>query len=241
MAISGIADYTGYNPDYIPDKPGSELDKYDFLKLIVAQLQYQDPLEPLRSSEFMTQMSALGQLEQIQNLNANFEEMMMSQGVIYGSQLIGQTVQAIDQSTKSVIEGVVGRVSVIDDEVKVQVGDTTVALKDIISVNPWTSSTSILQASQMIGLRVTAMDPNDLVGFNTISGIVEEVSVFNGEVGLKFTDIATEHVYEIGLGDIISVTRPDEETESGEGSDQGSSGGDAEEEGPESDGADEEA
>jgi len=210
MPISGIADYTGYDPDYIPDKPGDVLEKDDFLKLIVAQLEYQDPLEPLDSGEFMTQMSAMGQLEQIQNLNANFEEMMTSQNLVYASQLIGQTVKAIDQSTRSVIEDTVGQVSVIDDEVQIQVGNTMVPLKDVISVNPWTSSTSILQASQMIGLKVTATDPNDVFGFKTISGVVEEASFFNGEARLRFTDKDSGYSYDVGLADIVSVARSDE-------------------------------
>ena len=213
MPISGIADYAGYDPDYIPDKPGDSLGKDDFLKLIVAQLEYQDPLEPLNSSEFMTQMSAMGQLEQIQNLNANFEEMMTSQNLVYASQLIGQTVKAIDQNTKNVIEDTVGQVSVIDDEVQIQVGNIMVPLKDVISVSPWTSSTSILQASQMIGMKVTATDPNDAFGFRTISGIVEEASFFDGEASLQFTDEYSGYSYNVGLADIISVTRPDESTE----------------------------
>ena len=238
MAISGIADYTGYDPDYIPDKPGDELGKYDFLKLLVAQLQHQDPLEPMDNNEFMTQMTAMSQLEQIQNLNTNFEEMMTSQGLIYSSQLIGQTVKAIDQTTRSVIEGTVGQVSVEDGEVKVQVGDTTVALKDIISVTPLTSSNSILQASQMIGLQVTAMDPNDFTGFNTISGIVEEVSLYNGEVSLKFTDLTSGYTYTIGLGDIIAVTKPEESPGDGEGSGEGDLGDDSGSEGSGDEGSD---
>ena len=61
MSVSGITDYFGYDPDaYLEAESGDELDKYDFLKLIIAQLEYQDPLEPMDSSEFMTQTTAMG-------------------------------------------------------------------------------------------------------------------------------------------------------------------------------------
>ena len=222
MAISGIADFTGYDPDYVPTEPGGQLGKNDFLKLIIAQLEHQDPLEPVSSTEFMQQLTAMGTLEEMQNLNSNFKEMMTSQGLIFGSQLIGRTVEAIDQTTRSVIEGVVGRVSIENGEVKVQVGDTVVDIKDIISVTPWTSSNALLQASQMIGMEVTAPDPKDLLGFNIIRGIVKEVSIFGGEVKLELTDIVSGYKYSVGLEDILTVTSPEDPAEEGSGEDENS-------------------
>jgi flagellar basal-body rod modification protein FlgD len=210
MPISEISSYTGYNPDYVPTEAGSALGKDDFLKLIVTQLSYQDPLEPMQSSEFMTQMAAMGQLEQMTNLNANFEAMMATQGLVYGSQLIGQTVTAVDQTTREVIEGTVGEVSIVNGKVQVSVGGTTVALEDITSISPWSSLNSILGASQLIGMKITAVDPNDSLGNSTISGLVEEASMYDGEISLKFTDSTSGYTYRIGVGDVLSVSKPDE-------------------------------
>ena len=46
-----------------------EMDKDAFLRLLVTQLRYQDPLDPQDNSEFVAQMAQFTSLEQMQNLN----------------------------------------------------------------------------------------------------------------------------------------------------------------------------
>jgi flagellar basal-body rod modification protein FlgD len=63
----------------------SELGKDQFLKLFVAQLQHQDPMNPMQDSDFMGQMASFSTLEQVTNLA---EATNLSQTV----GLIGRTV-----------------------------------------------------------------------------------------------------------------------------------------------------
>lgn len=48
------------------------LDKSSFLKLLVTQMQYQDPLEPASSTEYMAQLAQFTSLEEMENLNHAF-------------------------------------------------------------------------------------------------------------------------------------------------------------------------
>ncbi len=66
-------------------KPGGTLDKDAFLQLLVAQMKYQDPLEPTSNTEYISQFATFSELEQMQNMSATLE-------LSRASTLIGQTV-----------------------------------------------------------------------------------------------------------------------------------------------------
>lgn len=53
-------------------KNNSTLDKDAFLKLLVTQMQYQDPLEPTSNTEYMAQLAQFSTVEQLENLCATF-------------------------------------------------------------------------------------------------------------------------------------------------------------------------
>ncbi|VBB42475.1 Flagellar hook capping protein FlgD [uncultured Desulfatiglans sp.] len=73
------------------------LEKDDFLRLLVTQLQYQDPLNPMDSTEFTAQLAQFSSLEQMNNLNKQMEYLLMYQSSINNSQsvdFIGKEIQA---------------------------------------------------------------------------------------------------------------------------------------------------
>lgn len=69
MAVSGID--TTVTPQLMNnDKTSnSSLDKDAFLKLLVAQMQYQDPLQPTSNTEYMSQLAQFSTVEELQNLD----------------------------------------------------------------------------------------------------------------------------------------------------------------------------
>ena len=82
-------------------KAGDSLGKDDFLRMLTAQLQYQNPLDPMNDQEFVAQMAQFSSLEQLQNMNATMTQnsqwnMLLSQTInnTMATSLIGRTVTA---------------------------------------------------------------------------------------------------------------------------------------------------
>jgi len=77
------------------DTPKSEDKKTDFLKLLVAQLQNQDPLNPQDSTQFMSQLAQLEMVQGIGDLNSSFGDFttgMLSSQALQATTLVGRNV-----------------------------------------------------------------------------------------------------------------------------------------------------
>jgi len=73
------------------------LDKDDFLKLLVTQLQNQDPLNPTDSTEFVSQLAQFSSLEQLTSVNDNLKVVQLFDQSINNSQavnFVGKTIKA---------------------------------------------------------------------------------------------------------------------------------------------------
>ena len=92
--------------------PSDEVDKMTFLKLLVMQLKYQDPTDPMKSEQFLGQVAQFNELEQQINLNDSFDRFLGFQALTQASSLIGKEVQAISTSLggAALVEGVVEEV-----------------------------------------------------------------------------------------------------------------------------------
>ena len=84
-----------------------ELDAYDFLKLMMMQMQNQDPLNPMDNQAMLSQMAQFTSLEQMSNLNSAFASSAASQGGIYATQLLGKDVEIIDPNAPAGESGTV--------------------------------------------------------------------------------------------------------------------------------------
>ncbi|MFD2208830.1 flagellar hook assembly protein FlgD [Virgibacillus halophilus] len=74
---------------------GSNLDKDAFLKILMTQLQNQDPSSPMDDKEFIAQMAQFSQLEQMTNMTKSIDALVQSQmisPVVQYSHMIGKTV-----------------------------------------------------------------------------------------------------------------------------------------------------
>jgi len=114
----GVMDYTVSPETTKTTQRGSnELGKDAFLQLLVAQMKYQDPLEPSDNTEYVAQLAQFSQLEQLQNLSGESEK---SQAF----SLIGKyvTFKITDSAGKtSFPEGYVDYVNMVGSKVKLSV------------------------------------------------------------------------------------------------------------------------
>jgi flagellar basal-body rod modification protein FlgD len=96
MTITGLESVGGAVSSLSTPKP-NEMGKDAFLELLVTQLQYQDPLNPMDSTAFTAQLAQFSSLEQLNNVNKNLEHARLYQASINNSQavsFIGKEIRA---------------------------------------------------------------------------------------------------------------------------------------------------
>lgn len=100
-AISNATSAASSAGDYMKQTTG--LNKDDFMKLFVTQLQYQDPLAPQDSSAMVAQMAQLTQVEQSYNTNSNLQSLLSAANnaaSLSAVSFIGKTITAEGSQVK---------------------------------------------------------------------------------------------------------------------------------------------
>jgi flagellar basal-body rod modification protein FlgD len=90
-------------------KTSNELGKDDFLKLLITQMQNQDPTAPMENTEFIAQMAQFSSLEQMTNMASSFEKMSNYISASEGASMLGKTVQVNvgDATVTGVVSGAI--------------------------------------------------------------------------------------------------------------------------------------
>ncbi|WP_075980923.1 flagellar hook assembly protein FlgD [Bacillus massilinigeriensis] len=153
-------------------KTGSDvLGKDDFLKLLMTQLQNQDPLNPMQDKDFIAQMAQFSSLEQITNMTTAFNKFAEAQEqnkLISYNQFIGKEItwhkisEAKDENGNTVIEQGTGKVKSIqfkDNQVYFLLEDgTKLEPGNISQVNEISAENNLVQATMLIGKKVTYLN-----------------------------------------------------------------------------------
>ncbi|MFP4248373.1 MAG: flagellar hook capping FlgD N-terminal domain-containing protein [Armatimonadota bacterium] len=102
----------------------------DFMTLLVAQLQAQDPLSPMDPSEFMSQLAQLQSVVELQNIGGLLAQSSLGDAV----GLIGRSIQWEDATTGEVVEALVERVDISDGAPRLIAGGAELALDDVRAI-----------------------------------------------------------------------------------------------------------
>lgn len=152
----------------------SNVDKDDFLQLLVAQMKYQDPLEPTDNTEWVSQYAQFSELESMQAVSNSMDLMR-------ASSLVGQTVvlNAVDAN---------GKENTISGKVDYVVYENN---KAYLSVNESLYSIDSLQ---------TVADTNYLAAYAKAEDLVSRVAKLGNPTSIKLSDeeeiTAVKEVYE---------------------------------------------
>ena len=107
--------------------------KSDFLKLLTAQLQNQDPMKPSSLEEMVATLAQFTALEQSAHLVEQMTTLSKSNAWNQGVSLMGRTVQALDDAGASV-SGTVSGLRWDGDALRLRVGTADVALVNLVQV-----------------------------------------------------------------------------------------------------------
>lgn len=133
--ITATSGATGSQAASITGGAGTSLGRDVFLKLLVTQLQMQDPLSPMEDKEFISQLAQFSTLEQMQSMNQNLDTFMKSQLSFAVLSLIGKSVEWIDAETGDVSKGVVDGIQFGGDSPILKVGEHDVPLSMVLRVS----------------------------------------------------------------------------------------------------------
>jgi flagellar basal-body rod modification protein FlgD len=100
------------------ENPGAILDRDAFLKLLVAQLRYQDPTQPADTSQLVTQSAQLTMVDRMNDISVALEEAAASDRLALAGSLVGRDVTFVEENGLEVSSRV--------ESVRFEHGDLTV-------------------------------------------------------------------------------------------------------------------
>ncbi|HBD94197.1 MAG: hypothetical protein A2015_14165 [Spirochaetes bacterium GWF1_31_7] len=114
------------------------LDKDDFLKLLITQLQHQDPNNPMEDKEFIAQMAQFSSMEQMLNVNKSLDKLVGKFDFQSSFDLLGKKVDVVNgtgDTESQVASGVVDSVSKKGDDVFISVGGKSYLAQDVRNIS----------------------------------------------------------------------------------------------------------
>lgn len=142
MSQIGQSSSANFSAQQAAGQAGSQSDAYNdldidsFLKLLISELQNQDPLDPMDNAEMVQQISQIREIGATDKLSNTLNNLSQSQELVTASSLIGKAVQGLTDDASN-ITGTVDKITVETDaendtrSVKVHVGGKTMDINNI--------------------------------------------------------------------------------------------------------------
>lgn len=209
MSVTSVTSYLNSTYDAYASSGSSSSDSYQdlFLTLLCAQLENQDPLDPMDDTEMVAQLAQFSSLEQLATMNGNLENMvtlLQNQQIIQSSWYLGKEVTADGSGISKGGDSI--------SLVSYTLGDSAASLYAhvldsdgiiVASVNlgareagthsfQWDgtdgSGQELADGTYSIAFTATDADGDSLVVSTAVSGLVNSVSLQDGNIILGLTD-----------------------------------------------------
>lgn len=111
----------------------SGLSQNDFLQLLVAQMQNQDPTNPVSSDQFMQEMASFTEVTDLSQLQTLTQSLLTNQVATQGLDLLGRQITA-ETSSGTQVTGTVTELSMVQGQPMLTVNGTQLSVSQVISV-----------------------------------------------------------------------------------------------------------
>ncbi|EAJ3593550.1 flagellar basal body rod modification protein [Campylobacter coli 59-2] len=172
-STSTTSDTSSTSSSGLVSNPNATLDKDAFLKLLLIELQHQDPTDPMDSDKMLTQTSQLSALEMQQNTNTTMQKMVETMQLLSNSFSTSMSTSAI---------GAIGKMATVsDNKIKLTGSDEIIALKMYLP-----------EDSDENGVTLEVYDSNNKLVFSEKSG---EQSISQGLFTMEWPGRNNDGVY----------------------------------------------
>jgi flagellar basal-body rod modification protein FlgD len=111
------------------------LDVSQFIKLLVTEMQNQDPLNPMDNSKILEQISQIKAIATNNKLNQSLDSLQLQQNVSAANGMLDRVISGLTDKS-AWITGKVDKVSIADGAIKLHIGQETVSMKNVSEIQP---------------------------------------------------------------------------------------------------------
>jgi flagellar basal-body rod modification protein FlgD len=137
MQVSEVSSYmksgAAMSQSAVGAAAAASIDTNQFLTLLMAQLTNQNPLEPLKDSEMLSQFAQLNSVEELRSIHTLLTDTASANQTGYAASLIGKTITA-NRASDEDLSGVVTSITVEAGKVYVHVGKEVAMLSDVVEI-----------------------------------------------------------------------------------------------------------
>jgi flagellar basal-body rod modification protein FlgD len=106
----------------------------DFIKMMTAELQNQDPTNPMSNTDMLSQIGQIRSITSNDKLSSSIEALTLGQSLATASSLIGKKITGSDKNDNQ-ITGKVDKITIEDGTTTLHVGSSEITINSIKSID----------------------------------------------------------------------------------------------------------